>query len=133
MGIFDKLKDAVIKAGESTLRDGDPGSIGPMGEAGDPPTPASMADAASQTPDVAAASFPDHADSKWAVDRSWSSDGYAIVSATPMPDVGYDKVAFAYRCEGDNAHPVGYYVPVDNGGWTILMSSGGMPTTLSES
>lgn len=133
MGIFDKAKDAFWKVAEVAVTNPEQElHTRDLAAPGDPPTPGSLAEAAAHTPEVASASFPDHPDTRWAVDRSWASDGYAIVSATPSADIGYAQVAFAYRCEGDAVYPVGSYVPGDQG-WTLLTAAGDMPTTLSES
>ncbi|MEZ5295306.1 MAG: hypothetical protein R2697_03230 [Ilumatobacteraceae bacterium] len=133
MGIFDKVKRIVETTAELAVSNPEQElHTRDLAAPGDPPTAGAIADAAAQTPEVASASFPDDPDARWAVDRSWSSDGYAIVAATPSTDIGYAQVAFAYRCEGDAAYPVGSYVPGKQG-WTLLTAAGDMPATLSES
>lgn len=132
MGFTDRVKKAFWTVAELATddRENRVHSVGPIGP-GDEPTAGALADAAAQTPEAAALSFPD-SDASWSVERTWVSGGFAIASAVPSVDIGYERVAFAFRCEGDQAFPVGNYVH-DGDSWVLLSSSGQLPPSLLDS
>lgn len=134
MRLFDKIKRRATTVVETYVegetREGRVHDLD-LAAPGDTPSAGALADAAAQTPDVAHAWFADVADAAWSVERSWVSDGYAIVTTRPSVDVGYDQVALAFRCKRDQAFPVGRYVPNDDG-WVLLDAAGPMPQQLGD-